>query len=108
MNGFNTGGIFIGIEGNGTTVPFVYSLSQNYPNPFNPVTQINYQLPKAGNVRLSVFNALGQEIDVLVNESQNAGNHVTNWNASAFPSGVYVYKLESGSFISNKKMILIK
>ncbi len=88
--------------------PLNYSLSQNYPNPFNPVTQINYQLPKSGNVRLSVFNAIGQEVGVLVNESQNAGNHVIDWNASAFPSGVYIYKLESGSFTSVKKMILLK
>jgi hypothetical protein len=108
INGFNTSGIFTAIGEVGTTTPFEYSLSQNYPNPFNPTTQIDYQIPKAGNVRLSIYNALGQEVDVLVNESQNAGNHVTNWNASAFPSGVYVYKLESGSFISNKKMILIK
>jgi len=108
MNGYNTGGIFTAIGESGLTTPFEYSLSQNYPNPFNPVTQINYQLPKSGNVRLSVFNALGQEVDVLINESQNEGNHIINWNASAFPSGVYIYKLESGSFVSNKKMILLK
>jgi hypothetical protein len=108
MNGFNTGGIFTAIDESGLTTPIEYSLSQNYPNPFNPVTQINYQLPKAGNVRVSIFNALGQEVEVLINESQNAGNHIIDWNASSFPSGVYVYKLESGSFVSNKKMILIK
>jgi len=107
MNGFNTAGITTSVEGE-TISPFEYSLSQNYPNPFNPVTQINYQLPKSGNVRLSVFNALGQEVDVLINESQSEGNHIINWNASAFPSGVYIYRLESGSFVSNKKMILLK
>jgi hypothetical protein len=107
MNGFNTGGIFTGIAENGTT-PVEYSLSQNYPNPFNPVTQISYQLPASGIVRLSIYNALGQEVELLVNELQNAGNHIINWNASEFPSGVYVYKLESGSFVSNKKMVLIK
>jgi hypothetical protein len=108
MNGFNTSGIFTAIGEGGETTPLEYSLSQNYPNPFNPVTQINYQLPKSGNVRLSVFNSLGQEVDLLIDESQNAGNHTINWNASSFPSGVYVYKLESGSFVSNKKMILLK
>ena len=107
MNGFNTTGIITYVE-SVTTAPLEYALSQNYPNPFNPVTQINYQLPKSGNVRLSVFNALGQEVDVLINESQSEGNHIINWNASAFPSGVYIYKIESGSFVSNKKMILIK
>jgi hypothetical protein len=108
VNGFDTSGINTAIGEGGVTTALEYSLSQNYPNPFNPVTQINYQLPKSGNVRLSVFNSLGQEVDVLVDESQNAGNHIINWNASSFPSGVYVYKLESGSFVSNKKMVLIK
>jgi hypothetical protein len=108
MNGFNTSGIFTAIGGNTTMTPVEYSLSQNYPNPFNPVTQIDYQLPKSGNVRLIIFNALGKEVDVLVNESQNAGNHTVNWNAGAFSSGVYIYKLESGSFISSRKMILLK
>ncbi|MDD5360736.1 MAG: T9SS type A sorting domain-containing protein [Ignavibacteria bacterium] len=107
MNGFNTGGIFTGVKEIATT-PDIYSLSQNYPNPFNPVTQIDYQLPKSGNVKIIIYNALGKEVEILVNETQNAGNHNVNWNASAFPSGVYVYKLESGSFVSNKKMILIK
>lgn len=108
MNGFDTSGINTAIGEGGVTTALEYSLSQNYPNPFNPVTQINYQLPKAGNVRVSIFNTLGQEVDVLIDESQNAGNHTINWNASSFPSGVYIYKLESGSFVSNKKMILLK
>ncbi|MDD5360735.1 MAG: T9SS type A sorting domain-containing protein [Ignavibacteria bacterium] len=107
MNGFNTTGIITAIPEFGTT-PVEYSLSQNYPNPFNPITQINYQLPTSGIVRLTVYNAMGQEVDMLVNEMQNAGNHIINWNASSFPSGVYVYKLESGTYVSNKKMILIK
>jgi len=108
MNGFNTSGIFTAISGNGTTTPIEYSLSQNYPNPFNPVTRIDYQLPKSGNVRLGVYNTLGQEVSVLINEVQTEGNHAIEWNASSFPSGVYIYKLESGSFVSNRKMILIK
>jgi predicted lipoprotein with Yx(FWY)xxD motif len=108
MNGFNTSGIFTAIGDGGTVTANEYSLSQNYPNPFNPSTQIDYQLPKAGNVRLSIYNALGQEVSVLVNEMQNAGSHIIEWNASSFPSGVYIYKLETGSFVSNKKMILLK
>jgi hypothetical protein len=107
MNGFNTSGIITAIPEFGTT-PVEYSLSQNYPNPFNPVTQIDYQIPESGNVKISIFNALGKEVNVLVNESQNAGDHKIVWNASEFPSGVYIYKLEAGSFVSNKKMILIK
>jgi hypothetical protein len=105
--GFNTTGL-IAIENNGTINPREYSLSQNYPNPFNPVTLINYQLPKSSEVNLSIFDALGQKVDVLVNGSQSAGNHNITWNAINFPSGVYFYRLEAGSFVSNKKMILIK
>ncbi|HJY63169.1 MAG TPA: T9SS type A sorting domain-containing protein [Ignavibacteria bacterium] len=105
--GFNTTGV-IAIENGGTVKPDEFTLSQNYPNPFNPVTVINYQLPKASDVKLSIYDALGQEVNILVNEMQFAGNHKIEWNASAFPSGVYFYRLEAESFISNKKMILIK
>jgi type IX secretion system substrate protein len=105
--GFNITGV-IGIENGGTTFPQEFSLSQNYPNPFNPVTVINYQLPKSSNVKLSVYDALGQNVSVLVNESQRAGNHAIEWNAGDFPSGVYFYRLDAGSFVSSKKMILIK
>jgi len=105
--GFNTSGI-IGIKESGTTNPLEFALLQNYPNPFNPTTVINYQLPKTSAVKLSIYDALGKEMSTLVNESQNAGYYNIEWNASAYPSGVYFYRLEAGSFISNKKMILIK
>ena len=105
--GFNTTGV-IAIENNGTSTPNEYSLSQNYPNPFNPATVISYQIPQTGNVKLSVFNALGQEMIVLVNQTQSAGNHRIEWDASSYPSGVYFYRLDAGAFRSDKKMILIK
>jgi hypothetical protein len=105
-NGFNTTGL-VNIK-NGTTSPEGYSLSQNYPNPFNPSTIINYNIEKTGNVKLSIYNALGQIVSVLVNELQSAGNHAIEWNAGVHPSGIYMYSLESGTFVSNKKMILIK
>ncbi|MFA7359838.1 MAG: T9SS type A sorting domain-containing protein [Candidatus Kapaibacterium sp.] len=107
MNGFNTGGIITEI-GNETTTPLSFSLSQNFPNPFNPVTKINYQLPMSGLVRLSIFNMLGQKIGELINETQSAGNYSVDWNATEFPSGTYIYRLESGSFVDVKKMILLK
>jgi len=107
MNGFNTSGIFTSVEPVGS-IPLEYSLSQNYPNPFNPATVINYQLPNTSNVRLSIYDALGNEVGTLVNEMQNAGNYNIEWNASSFPSGVYFYRLSAGSFVSNKKMVLIK
>jgi hypothetical protein len=108
MNGFNTTGVYTAISNGVATNPTEYALLQNYPNPFNPVTVINYQLPKTGNVKLSVYDALGQEVNILVNESQFAGNHQIEWNASAKPSGIYFYRLEAGSFVSVRKMILIK
>jgi hypothetical protein len=106
-SGFNTSGFITNIGGE-ITIPNEFSLSQNYPNPFNPVTMIHYALPQSGNVKLIVFDALGHEVSVLVNGSQNAGNHQIQWDAGAFPSGVYFYRLETSSFISNKKMILLK
>lgn len=105
--GFNTTGL-IAIENNGTAIPGEFALLQNYPNPFNPSTTIMFQLPTSGNVKLSVYDIMGKEVSVLVNESQNAGNYKIEWNASSYPSGVYFYRLEAGSFVSNKKMILIK
>lgn len=108
MTGFDTTGFIIAIGNIGTLNPDEFALLQNYPNPFNPVTVINYQLPMTSNVKLSVYDALGHEVGVLVNESQHAGNHEIEWNASAFSSGVYFYRLEAGTFVSNKKMMLIK
>lgn len=105
--GFNTTGV-IAIGSNGTNSPFEFTLSQNYPNPFNPVTVINYQLPSAGNVKIGIYDALGQNVSVLINQYQSAGNYEVTWNAEAYPSGAYFYRMESGSFVSNKKMILVK
>lgn len=105
--GFNTTGI-IAIENEGTTTPSEYSLSQNYPNPFNPVTTINYQLPVSGNVKITVYDVLGNELDILVDKVQNAGDHNATWNAADFPSGIYFYRMDAGSFVSIQKMILVK
>jgi hypothetical protein len=85
-----------------------YELSQNYPNPFNPSTKIRFNLSEAGNVKLTLYNVLGQEIKVLVNEVKEVGTHTMNFNASELNSGVYVYKIESGSFTQTKKMTLVK
>lgn len=85
-----------------------YTLNPNYPNPFNPATQINYQIPKDGNVKLVVYNSLGQEIKTLVNQYQSGGSYVVQFDASELPSGVYIYKLTSGNFSAVKKMLLTK
>jgi hypothetical protein len=85
-----------------------FELTQNYPNPFNPTTTISYILPQAGLVKLTLYNILGQELRSLVNEVKEAGTHSINFNASDLNSGVYVYKIESGSFTQTKKMTLVK
>jgi polyhydroxybutyrate depolymerase len=91
------------------TVPTLFSLSQNYPNPFNPTTTINYKLPITNYVELSIYNLLGQKVATLINERQNAGSHQVEWDASAFASGVYYYRLiTDAGFVQTKKLILLK
>jgi hypothetical protein len=85
-----------------------YRLNQNYPNPFNPSTVISYDLRKAGEVKLQVFNSIGQKVATLVNSAQNAGFHKITFNASGLNSGLYFYKLDTGDFAQTKKMMLIK
>jgi hypothetical protein len=89
-------------------VPLVYNLAQNYPNPFNPTTNILYSLPQQSNVKLRVYNILGQMVMELFNGPQVAGNHIVAFDASKFASGVYFYRLEAGSYMNVKKMILLK
>jgi len=90
------------------TVPETYSLSQNYPNPFNPNTKIDYSVKANGNVSIKVYNVLGKEVAVLVNEFRNAGIYTVNFDASSLSSGVYFYTIQTGGFTDTKKMILIK
>jgi hypothetical protein len=85
-----------------------YRLSQNYPNPFNPATTIAYALPARGHVRLSLFNMLGQEVAVLVDEEQEAGIRSVAFDATALPSGVYVYRIVAGEYSSQRRMVLIR
>jgi predicted acyl esterase len=89
-------------------IPVEYSLKQNYPNPFNPVTTIAYTLAAPGKVELRVYDILGREVKTLVNEVQQQGTHAISFNASELSSGVYFYKIESGSFKAVKKMVLVK
>jgi len=89
-------------------VPGEYSLFQNYPNPFNPSTVITYELPVVSNVSLRVFDILGNEVAVLVNEEQQASNHLVTFNAGNLSTGVYFYRLQAGEFVSTKKLVLMK
>ncbi len=95
-------------EPTGTELPSVYQLYQNYPNPFNPSTTIQYAIPRGGLTTLKVYNRLGQEVATLVNEVQGPGTYATRFNASSYPSGVYFFRIQSGSFSAVKKMILLK
>jgi len=85
-----------------------YQLAQNYPNPFNPATSIAFALAQPGEVKLQVFNALGQEVAMLVNGKMPAGQHNVVWDARNVPSGLYFYKLEAGAFNQTRKMVLMK
>jgi hypothetical protein len=85
-----------------------YTLLQNYPNPFNPSTKISYSIKEEGLVTLKVYDILGKEIATLVNENKPSGNYEAEFNASALPSGMYIYKLQAGNFTDVKKMLLLK
>lgn len=88
--------------------PTCYSLSQNYPNPFNPTTTIQYSLPSQSFVSLKVFDVLGSEVATLVNEVQTAGYQSVVFNASGLSSGIYLYRIETGSFFETKKLVLLR
>jgi len=88
--------------------PIEFSLSQNYPNPFNPTTKISYQLPKESKVVLRVYDILGSEVATIVNEYQEAGYKELDFDASSLSSGIYIYKISAGDFVSSKKMIVAK
>jgi len=90
------------------TLPIRFDLTQNYPNPFNPSTTIKYELPTSTVVRLSVFDMLGREVSVLVNERKDAGVHEVRFDGSNLASGVYLYRLEAGGFVQSLKLTLLR
>ena len=94
-------------------LPSRYSLSQNYPNPFNPSTSIEFSIPTKSHVKITIYNLLGQVVDILVNKEYSAGNYRVNWDTSSnskkqISSGIYFYKFETDEYISAKKMLLLK
>ena len=108
-------GFRISVRNEGRIIPEEFTLSQNYPNPFNPQTEINYSLPVAGDVRLIIYNLLGQRVATIVNEVQQAGNYRASWNGNdefgkLLSSGIYLYHLNvgNGKFSETKKMLLLK
>ena len=85
-----------------------FELNQNYPNPFNPTTTIKYSIPANGIITLLVFNAIGEEVSMLANEFKEAGTYDVSFNSGELSSGIYFYRLQAGSFVETKKMILLK
>ncbi len=111
-NSVNSGGIFqnenLTPVINITYNPEDFRLSQNYPNPFNPATVITFEIPRAANLQLIVYDAVGKEVEVLLNGMVSSGKHSVVWDGSNYPSSIYFYKLMSGDFSETKKMVLIK
>lgn len=101
-------GVMVGIEGNNNQIPSSYSLDQNYPNPFNPSTNISFSLPVSGNTELKIYDLLGNEVSTLASSYMKAGVYNLPFDASNLASGVYIYKLTSGTFSESKRMALIK
>lgn len=105
---YNPASVPIGIRPVSNEVPSKFSLTQNYPNPFNPSSKIKMQIAKLGNVRLTIYDALGREVETIVNEKLSPGTYEVEWDASKYGSGVYFYRLTSADFTETKRMMLIK
>jgi photosystem II stability/assembly factor-like uncharacterized protein len=108
-----TNGGAVGIIQTSGNIPQQFSLSQNYPNPFNPSTKIKFDIPAEGkgqtaDVKLIIYNSLGQQVAELINQGLSPGTYEVEWNAADYPSEIYFYKLTSADFTESKKMILIK
>jgi hypothetical protein len=101
-------GITTGIDAEDDGIPAEYALDQNYPNPFNPSTEISYAIAQRGRVTLTVYDMLGREVGALVNEVQSPGRYQVTFDAARVATGVYFYRLTSGTFTSIKKMIMMK
>ena len=89
-------------------MPEEYQLSQNYPNPFNPSTSIEFSIPEQSNVRIAVYDVLGNQLDVIYDGFTESGNHKVTWEASSYASGIYFYRMETDNFVQVKKMLLMK
>ena len=98
----------VSVQNNGSEIPGSYKLNQNFPNPFNPATIIGFFIPKASDVKLTIYSISGEKIEEILNSRLSAGNHEFVFNGEGLSTGVYIYRLEAGEFIETKKMMLIK
>jgi hypothetical protein len=89
-------------------VPGSFNLQQNYPNPFNPSTTIKFELPRASQVTLTVYDILEREVSVLVNERKNAGVYEVKFDGANLASGVYFYRLQAGTYVETRKLLLLR
>jgi hypothetical protein len=101
-------GVVTGVQQPALETPQSYSLEQNYPNPFNPSTVISFQLAVNSHVTLKVFDVNGREVTTLVDGELRSGEHVVVFEAKSLPSGVYIYRVQAGNFVEQKKMEIIK
>jgi hypothetical protein len=110
-----TATLVVGINNEANIIPDRFSLGQNYPNPFNPVTKINYDVPNSRGsangslfVTIKIFDVLGKEVAVLVNDLRSAGRYSVDWNAEGYTSGIYFCRMQSGEFLDIKRLMLLK
>jgi hypothetical protein len=101
-------GTLVSVKNEAASVIKTFSLQQNYPNPFNPNTKFSYQMCKTALVSIKVYDLLGREVATLVNEVKQAGSYPIEWDATRYSSGVYFYRMQTGSFVDVKKMVLMK
>lgn len=90
------------------TIPTEFKLEQNYPNPFNPTTKIKFAVPERSNVLIKIYDILGSEVKTLVNKEMEVGRYDVEFNAGGYSSGIYLFRMEAGSYINIKKMILLR
>lgn len=104
----NTGGVVTNISKINNETPNNYSLRQNYPNPFNPITKIQFDVMKAENIKITVFDVTGKELQVIVNERMQPGIYEVEWSGDKYASGIYFYRMKAGNYVETRKMILMK
>jgi len=98
----------VGISPVNSEIPSKYMLYDAYPNPFNPVTNIRFEIPLSGNVKISVYDIEGKEVTILLNEFISPGKYEVQFDGGNFSSGVYFFSIVSGNFLSTKKLVLVK
>jgi len=105
---WNANQLVVGINNDEQLMPEKFELLQNFRNPFNPSTKIKYSIPELSNVRLEIFNILGERITILIDQEQKPGYYVIDFNAENLSSGFYIYRIQAKDFVEVKKMVLLK